>query len=170
MDLGRSRANALGWPNCYTYTKAMAEALVDLRFPKLPHAVLRPSIVESALAFPFAGWNEGYNTCGPLAYLIGTWFKAMPAREKNPFDVIPVDQVVNGLMIAGARLLEGDAPTVFQCGSSHLNRLARARARAQRPRAAPPPSRARRDPRRPPAPLALRHDGLPGSTPSRSPT
>lgn len=128
VDLGRSRANALGWPNCYTYTKAMAEALVDLRFPELPHAVLRPSIVESALAFPFAGWNEGYNTCGPLAYLIGTWFKAMPAREKNPFDVIPVDQVVNGLMIAGARLLEGDAPTVFQCGSSHLNRLTLGRA------------------------------------------
>lgn len=128
IDLGKARANALGWPNCYTYTKALAESLVDLRYPDLPHAVLRPSIVESALAFPFAGWNEGYNTCGPLTYLIGTWFKAMPARERNPFDVVPVDQVVNGLMIAGARLLEGDAPQVFQCGTSQFNRFTLGRA------------------------------------------
>lgn len=128
VDLGRDRARALGWPNSYTYTKAMAEALVTTRHPSLSHAVLRPSIVESALAFPFEGWNEGYNTCGPLAYLVGTWFKALPARGANPFDVVPVDLVANGLWIAAARLLEGDAPAVFQCGTSQLQPLTLGRA------------------------------------------
>lgn len=128
VELGRTRAQALGWPNSYTYTKALAEGLVTARYPKLVHAVLRPSIVESALAFPFAGWNEGYNTCGPLAYLVGTWFKALPARGANPFDVVPVDLVASALWIAAARVLEGDAPPVFQCGTSQRNPLTLGRA------------------------------------------
>lgn len=128
VELGRERAQALGWPNSYTYTKALAEGLVSRRYPSLTHAVLRPSIVESALAFPFPGWNEGYNTCGPLAYLVGTWFKALPARGANPFDVVPVDLVAAGLWIAAARVLEGDAPPVFQCGTSQRNPLTLGRA------------------------------------------
>lgn len=128
VDLGRDRARALGWPNSYTYTKALAEALVTLRHPGLAHAVLRPSIVESAIAFPFPGWNEGYNTCGPLAYLVGTWFKALPARGANPFDVVPVDVVASALWVAAAQLLDGEAPPVFQCGTSQRNRLTLGRA------------------------------------------
>ncbi|MFT4706004.1 MAG: nucleoside-diphosphate-sugar epimerase [Bradymonadia bacterium] len=128
VDLGRDRARALGWPNSYTYTKALAEALVTLRHPDLSHAVLRPSIVESAVSFPFPGWNEGYNTCGPLAYLVGTWFKALPAKASLPFDVIPVDFVASALWVATARVLNGNAPPVFQCATSAKNPLTLGRA------------------------------------------
>ncbi len=115
---GTDRAKALGWPNTYTYTKALAEMLTKARYPNLRHTVLRPAIVESSLEFPFPGWNEGFNTSGPLIYLAGTWFRHIPAKAGNPLDIIPVDLVVNGIFIAGAAVMRGEHAEVYQTGSS----------------------------------------------------
>jgi long-chain acyl-CoA synthetase len=120
---GTDRAKALGWPNTYTYTKALAEMLLAARGSRLRHALFRPAIVESAVSFPFAGWNEGFNTSGPLVYLAGTWFRHVPARSGNPLDVIPVDLVCNALFIVGAALIRDEAAPVYQCGSSDRNFL-----------------------------------------------
>ncbi len=120
---GTDRAKALGWPNTYTYTKALAEYLLLDRADRLDFAIFRPSIVESAVEFPFAGWNEGFNTSGPLVYLAKTWFRHIPARRGNPLDVIPVDMVCKALLITGAALLRGEAVRVYQCGSSDRNFL-----------------------------------------------
>jgi long-chain acyl-CoA synthetase len=121
-EVGMDRAKELGWPNTYTYTKAMAEMLLCER-PNLPFAVLRPAIVESAVSFPFAGWNEGFNTSGPLVYLAGTWFRHVPARAGNPLDVIPVDLICNALFTVGAALMDGTNKPVYQIGSSDRNFL-----------------------------------------------
>ena len=121
---GTDRAKALGWPNTYTYTKALAELMLLASAGDLPVAIFRPAIVESAMAFPFAGWNEGFNTSGPLVYLAGTWFRHVPARSGNPLDVIPVDQVCNGLFTVGGALLRRVHTQVYQCGSSDRNFLA----------------------------------------------
>ena len=126
--LGVDRASERGWPNTYTYTKALAERLLHTRYAAVPHAVLRPAVVESARAFPFPGWNEGFNTCGPLAYLIGTWFKALPGRHANPFDVAPVDDVVAGMLVAGAALLRGEHRPVYHAATADRNRLTLGRA------------------------------------------
>ena len=128
IALGRDRADERGWPNTYTYTKGIAEGLIDARFPDLPRTVFRPAVVESALHFPFPGWNEGFNTCGPLAYLIGTWFKALPGRHANPFDVCPVDMVAAGISVAGAAVLAGIALPVYQAATTERNRLTLGRA------------------------------------------
>ncbi|MEM6992723.1 MAG: SDR family oxidoreductase [Myxococcota bacterium] len=119
---GSDRAKALGWPNTYTYTKALAELLLADR-EGLEHAVFRPAIVESALEYPFGGWNEGFNTSGPLVYLSQTWFRHVPAMPGNPLDVIPVDHVCKALLTVGAALLEGVHEQIYQCGSSDLNFL-----------------------------------------------
>jgi long-chain acyl-CoA synthetase len=120
---GSDRALAFGWPNTYTYTKAMAEALLASRMPRLRVAVLRPAIVESAQIFPFPGWNEGFNTSGPLVYLAGTWVRHIPSKAHNRLDVIPVDHVCNALTIVAAALLQGRAQAAYHCGSSDLNPL-----------------------------------------------
>jgi thioester reductase-like protein len=120
---GTDRAKALGWPNTYTYTKALAELQLVAQAGDLPYAIFRPAIVESAMSFPFAGWNEGFNTSGPLVYLAGTWFRHVPARAGNPLDVIPVDQVCNALFTVGAALLRREHAQVYQCGSSDRNFL-----------------------------------------------
>lgn len=120
---GSDRAKELGWPNTYTYTKALAEYLLLDRKDELEFSIFRPAIVESAVEFPFAGWNEGFNTSGPLVYLAKTWFRHIPAREGNPLDVIPVDMVCKALLITGAALLRGEHAQVYQCGASDRNFL-----------------------------------------------
>jgi thioester reductase-like protein len=120
---GTDRAKQLGWPNTYTYTKGLAELLLCER-PRLKFTIFRPAIVESAIDFPFAGWNEGFNTSGPLVYLAGTWFRHVPAAAGNPLDIIPVDQVCKALCIVASALLRGESARVYQCGSSDRNFLA----------------------------------------------
>ena len=48
---GVERAAKWGWPNIYTYTKSMGDQLV-VRETGIVRAIVRPAIVESAVAFP----------------------------------------------------------------------------------------------------------------------
>ncbi|MFH1262173.1 MAG: SDR family oxidoreductase [Pseudomonadota bacterium] len=120
---GTRRAEKWGWQNTYTYTKGMAEMLLARRQTRLAWATFRPAIVESAVSYPFPGWNEGFNTCGPLTYLLGTWFRYLPAKIGNPFDIVPVDTVASGMLSVGAALLNRTHAEVYQCGTSDLNLL-----------------------------------------------
>jgi long-chain acyl-CoA synthetase len=120
-DEGTARAAQLGWPNTYTYTKSLAESLLLKRAHELRLAIVRPSIVESSVQYPFPGWNESFNGSAPLAYVMGTWFRAIPARPSSPFDVIPVDHVAQAMTNVGALLLEGRAQLAYHVGSSDRN-------------------------------------------------
>jgi len=93
------------------------------RYPHVPICLFRPAIVESAVSFPFPGWNEGFNTSGPLAYLMASWFRFLPTKVGQPLDVIPVDHVCNALSIAGSALLTNRRSSVIHCGSSDRNLL-----------------------------------------------
>lgn len=123
VQAGTDRAKALSWPNTYTYTKALAEYLLVDREDRLDFAIFRPAIVESSVEFPFPGWNEGFNTTGPLVYLAKTWFRHIPAMPGNPLDVIPVDMICKAMIIAGAALLRGEHAQVYQCGTSERNEM-----------------------------------------------
>ena len=123
IKVGKDHAVGLGWTNTYTYSKGLAETLLKLKYPNIQLVIFRPSIVESSLSFPFPGWNEGFNTSGPLAYLMKTWFRHLPLTKGNPFDVIPVDFVSRGLTIASAALLQNVHKEVYHCATSHKNRL-----------------------------------------------
>jgi len=125
---GMQRARRWGWPNTYTYSKSIAESLLARRADRIRLSVLRPSIVESARAYPFPGWNESFNGSAPLAYVMGSWFRMVPARPDAPFDVVPVDEVCKGMVVAGAHLLRGVHAPVYQIGSSDLNRCSVGRA------------------------------------------
>jgi long-chain acyl-CoA synthetase len=118
-DVAQARADRLGWVNIYTYTKGLAEHLVAGDGV----TIVRPSIVECARTYPFPGWNEGLNTAGPLAWLISTAFRRLPAEPDHRFDVIPVDDVARGLATVTAATLEGRAGGVFQLASSDINPL-----------------------------------------------
>src|SRR5712691_4316743 len=67
IDAGMERAQVWGWPNTYTYTKAMGEQAIAMS--GCAYSIVRPAIVESALRFPFPGWNEGFTTSAPLVFL-----------------------------------------------------------------------------------------------------
>jgi fatty acyl-CoA reductase len=53
-DLGKTLI-APHWPNTYTYTKRLAEILVQREFPNLPICIVRPSIVTPAYREPLPG-------------------------------------------------------------------------------------------------------------------
>src|SRR4029077_7099813 len=80
VRIGMRRAQHLGWPNTYTFTKSLGESVLATRGNDLPIAIVRPSIVESSERSPFSGWNEGINTSGPLSYLLGTNFRQLPTN------------------------------------------------------------------------------------------
>ncbi|OGQ25081.1 MAG: hypothetical protein A2138_21660, partial [Deltaproteobacteria bacterium RBG_16_71_12] len=120
-DAGMKRAQHWGWPNTYTYTKRIGEQL--LAASGQPFTIVRPAIVESAVEFPFRGWNEGINTSAPLIYLGLHGQQQTPTRPGHILDVIPVDMVCAGTIVAAAALLRGEHAMVYQLGSSDANPL-----------------------------------------------
>jgi len=122
VDVAMKRAQALGWPNIYTFTKALSEHLLEER-TDVRTTTFRPAIVECARSYPFEGWNEGINTSGPLVWLLSTSFRRLPARKNVVFDVVPVDTVARSMVVVVGAALRDDAEPVYQCASGHLNPL-----------------------------------------------
>ncbi|MDX2033081.1 MAG: SDR family oxidoreductase [Blastocatellia bacterium] len=120
-DAGMDRARVFGWPNTYTFTKSLAESLIDARARELPIAVVRPSIVETSTHDPFEGWNEGVNTSAPISYLLGTFFRQMPTNGRKCLDIIPVDLVCRGMILIGAALIERRHERMYQLATSVTN-------------------------------------------------
>lgn len=117
-EMGLERAAFWGFPNTYTYTKAIGEQIAAAS--GLPFTIVRPSVVESTIRYPFPGWNEGINTSAPLIYILRQGGLQIPGSD-NYLDVIPCDMVASGLTLALGELLEGRAQSVYQLGSTDTN-------------------------------------------------
>ncbi len=120
---GLARAQRWGWPNTYSYTKSMGEQLVLAARGELEATVVRPAVIESAVADPAPGWNQGVNTSAPLTYLSGEGFRFYPARPDLVLDVIPVDLVAHAMVPVLAALLLGRHEPIYQLGTSDCNPL-----------------------------------------------
>jgi thioester reductase-like protein len=120
-ETGTRRAKELGWPNTYTLTKSLAESLIAKYGAGLPIAVVRPAIVETSIAKPFIGWNEGINTSASLSYLLGTYFRQLPSNESKRLDIIPVDSVCDGMTLIAAAVMERRHEPMYQLATSVTN-------------------------------------------------
>jgi phosphoserine phosphatase len=123
-EAGTRRANELGWPNTYTFTKSLAESLVRDFLDENPGAaiaVVRPSIVESSIEKPFCGWNEGVNTSASLSYLLGTFFRQLPTNASKCLDLIPVDVACRGMTLIAAALIERRQERMYHLATSVAN-------------------------------------------------
>jgi thioester reductase-like protein len=118
---GMRRAQHLGWPNTYTFTKSLGESVLSREGKDLAIAVVRPSIVESSTRSPFPGWNEGINTSGPLSYLLGTNFRQLPTNARKCLDVIPVDMVCRGMSLIAAAVIARKNARMYQLATSAVN-------------------------------------------------
>ncbi|MGH2812583.1 MAG: SDR family oxidoreductase, partial [Actinomycetota bacterium] len=107
VEAGRTRARSLGWPEVYSFSKALSEiALNDLAGDN-PLAILRPSIIESALERPFPGWIEGFRMADPVILAFGRGnLPEFPGSPDTVIDLIPVDLVVNGILAVAANMPE----------------------------------------------------------------
>ena len=120
-EAGMKRAAELGWPNTYTLTKSLAESLISKHGAGLPIAIVRPAIVETSVAEPFVGWNEGINTSASLSYLLGTSFRQLPTNERKRLDIIPVDLVCRGMTLIGAAIMVRRHEPLYQLATSVTN-------------------------------------------------
>ena len=123
VEAGRARAASVGWPDAYAYTKALGEqALTEVK-GNVPVSIVRPSIIESALAEPFPGWIRGFRMAEPviLSYARGL-LKEFPGVPEGTVDVIPVDLVVAAI-IAVAALGPEAAPPITHVASGGINPL-----------------------------------------------
>ncbi|MHB8383608.1 MAG: AMP-binding protein, partial [Candidatus Binataceae bacterium] len=122
-EIGKQRALKWGWPNTYSYTKSLGEQLVLAAREELDVTVVRPAVIESALADPFPGWNQGVNTSAPLTYLSGRGYRFYPAKAELVLDVIPVDLVAHAMIpILGALIIKRQKP-IYQLCTSDRNPL-----------------------------------------------
>jgi len=123
VEAGKSRAQALGWPDAYAYTKALGErALVSQYRDVLPFTIVRPSIIESALAEPRPGWIRGFRMAEPIivSYARGL-LKEFPGVPEGVIDVIPVDLVVAAIIVVAADGPDPEGPSVYHVASGVRN-------------------------------------------------
>jgi alcohol-forming fatty acyl-CoA reductase len=124
VEAGRARAQALGWPDAYAYSKALGEwALLENR-GGVPVTVVRPSIIESALSQPRPGWIRGFRMAEPviISYARGL-LGAFPGTPEGVVDVIPVDLVVSAILAVAAEGPDPLGPDVYHLSSGARNPL-----------------------------------------------
>lgn len=125
VKAGVSRAVSVGWPDAYTYTKALGEkALLELS-DQIPLSIVRPSIIESAIEEPKPGWIRGFRMAEPIiiSYARGL-LKEFPGVPEGVVDVIPVDMVASAIITVAAQPPpSGSRPNVYQVASGARNPL-----------------------------------------------
>jgi len=124
IERGRVHANAMGFSDIYSFTKAMAELAVVELHGEIPLSIVRPSIIESALAEPFAGWLEGFRMAEPLILAFGrNILRDFSGLPDSLLDIIPADFVVNTLLAVAANPPPDARPRVYHAASGSRNPL-----------------------------------------------
>ncbi len=120
-ELGEERADYWGWTNIYTYSKSIAEQIVAGQ-DDIIKSVVRPSIVESSVSYPFPGWNEGFTTTAPLILIALRGQPVIPVNEKLVLDIVPVDMVAGAMLGAAMEAMVNDEPPlVYQASTGDSN-------------------------------------------------
>uniref|UniRef100_A0A0A9YAJ6 Fatty acyl-CoA reductase n=1 Tax=Lygus hesperus TaxID=30085 RepID=A0A0A9YAJ6_LYGHE len=93
-----------GHPNNYTFTKQLAETLVDDVKGTLPVCIVRPSIVTPTYREPIPGWVDSLN--GPIGILVAGGkgvLRSMMCGRDNQAQVIPCDIAINAIILAACK-------------------------------------------------------------------
>lgn len=106
-------------PNPYTFTKHLAEH--EIVNGGVPATIVRPSMITGAWKEPIPGWTISKN--GPQGFILGASkgvVRRLPVAKNLIYDYIPVDTVVNSLIVAGYNV-DRDSDKglkVYHCTSS----------------------------------------------------
>ncbi|KAG9457258.1 hypothetical protein H6P81_001766 [Aristolochia fimbriata] len=122
-ELGLQRARSFGWPNTYSFTKAMAEMLLGNLKDQVPLVIVRPSVVTSTYVEPFPGWIENTRTIDAviIPYALGK-MKCFLGDPDGILDMIPGDMVVNAMLkILSTHFLRSSQHSIYHLCSSLRN-------------------------------------------------
>ncbi len=123
---GTARAQSLGWPDAYPFTKALGERVL-VESVDVPLSIVRPSIIESSLTEPVPGWIRGFRMAEPIIISLARGLlREFPGVPEGVIDVIPVDMVVAAILAiaaAPAPPLSPARPAVYHVASGVANPL-----------------------------------------------
>ncbi|KAJ9087389.1 cyclin-dependent kinase inhibitor far1 [Entomophthora muscae] len=112
------------YPNTYTFTKALTEHVLVSKSSQWNIAIVRPSIITSAICSPTPGWIHGLAAIAGVSTLIGLGaIDILPVQPQGVVDVVPVDYVAS--IVVGAMNIIKDQPgyKVYHATSSCINPL-----------------------------------------------
>ena len=126
VEYGRQRARSLGWPDVYTFTKAMGErAVEELAAEEGLSAVDRPTVDHRVRVAPSrAGMDRRLQDGRPdhPAYGLGQ-IPEFPGIPEGIVDIIPVDFVVNAILAVAATPPPPGEPAHYHVSSGDRNPL-----------------------------------------------
>ncbi|XP_055824646.1 fatty acyl-CoA reductase 3-like [Solanum dulcamara] len=128
-DLGIQRANLHGWPNTYSFTKAMGEMLLGHYKENLQVVIIRPTIITSTYKEPFPGWIEGVKTVDSFIVTYGKGIMNFCFGDPNTkLDMIPGDMVVDSILASilahiGNYQYYSSEELIYHISSSKINPL-----------------------------------------------
>jgi len=96
LEIKEKQAEILdGYPNTYTFTKAMTERSILKKRGDMPCCILRPAMVGCSMKEPFAGWVDTIAAMGAPMFFggIGVYGYALTPRGngQDAIDVVTVD-------------------------------------------------------------------------------
>ncbi|XP_029038094.2 putative fatty acyl-CoA reductase CG5065 [Osmia bicornis bicornis] len=116
-------------PNTYTFSKRLAEQVIDDYSKDLPCVIFRPSIVVSTVEDPISGWLDNFN--GPVGMLIGGGKGLLRVVCIDPTassDYLPVDVAIRAMLTCawkrGLQTITKDPSVhVYNCASYQVRRI-----------------------------------------------
>nr|XP_049707301.1 putative fatty acyl-CoA reductase CG5065 [Helicoverpa armigera] len=114
-------------PNTYTFTKQLAEHVVNEYKGQLPIIIVRPSIVISSIDEPIPGWIESFN--GPVGIFVACGkgiMRTIHTKADIKSDFMPVDvcvkNIIAGAWIRGTKIMDPtDDIEIYNCCSGNLH-------------------------------------------------
>jgi len=115
-----------GLPNTYTFSKSLAEHVVNDLRGHISAVIFRPSIVISSLSEPVPGWIENFN--GPVGLLVASGkgiMRSVYSGSEIKADYMPVDVAIKAMIVAAwkhgtQKTTSADPIPVYNCCSSTL--------------------------------------------------
>nr|QRC76219.1 fatty acyl-CoA reductase 9 [Mythimna separata] len=111
-------------PNCYTFSKRLAENLVEEAHQDMRVVIARPSIVCPSVKEPMPGWVDNLN--GPVGVMLGAGkgvIRTMLCNGALVAQVTPVDIAINAIiaigMIEGSRTDKPESLPVYNVNNGH---------------------------------------------------
>ncbi|XP_059055601.1 putative fatty acyl-CoA reductase CG5065 [Achroia grisella] len=109
-------------PNTYTFTKALAENLIEKEHGEIPTIIIRPSIVGSVKNEPTPGWLDNwYGATSFFTFVSMGIIRIIPGRGDGVIDLIPVDYVCNLAIVAAAKSVRSNLLHVYNSCTSECN-------------------------------------------------
>ncbi|KAH8413778.1 hypothetical protein KR222_007981, partial [Zaprionus bogoriensis] len=114
------------FPNTYTYTKALAEQVVQTESDQVPVCVLRPAAIIATDREPVSGWID--NFYGPITFIYGVGFgilRVLRIDRSIANNTVPVDCCANLAIAICWKTAQGkrELPPAIYNYSAHSNNL-----------------------------------------------